>query len=191
MDQLWHGLQWLFGAGKEVREIDVLQVCFRALFIYLFGWLILRMGNNRFLGQETAFDVVLGFVLGSVLSRAINGTSPILLALAASAVLVGFHHFLAWVTFRSHRLGKVFKGSPQLLIQDGRILPEGVRRYRLSPGDLEEALRLHAHLTDTVKVQEARYERNGDISVIARKEGPRVVEVRVEQGVQTVRIEID
>jgi uncharacterized membrane protein YcaP (DUF421 family) len=191
MDQLWHGLEWLFGAGKGVQDIDVLQVCFRALFIYLFGWLILRMGNNRFLGQETAFDVILGFVLGSVLSRAINGTSPILLALAAAAVLVGFHHLLAWVTFRSRRLGKIFKGSPQLLIQDGRILPEGVRRYRLSPGDLEEVLRLHAHLTDPGKVQEARHERNGDISVITKKEEPRVLEVRVEAGVQTVRIEID
>jgi uncharacterized membrane protein YcaP (DUF421 family) len=190
MDQLWHGLQWLFGAGKEVRNIDVLQVCFRALFIYLFGWLILRLGNNRFLGQETAFDVVLGFVLGSVLSRAINGTSPILLALAAAAALVGFHHLLAWATFRSHRLGRIFKGQPQVVVLDGRLLPEGARRYRLSPGDLEEALRLHAHLTDPSQVQEARVERNGDLSVIARREGPRVVEVRVEQGVQTVRIEI-
>jgi uncharacterized membrane protein YcaP (DUF421 family) len=39
-------------------------------------------------------------------------------------------------------------------------------------------------------VQEARFERNGKISVIAKKESPRVVEVSVEPGVQTIRIEI-
>src|SRR5262249_25214515 len=161
--------------GKEVRNLDVLQVCFRALFIYLFGWAILRLGNNRFLGQETAFDVVLGFVLGSVLSRAINGTSPLLLALAASAALVGFHPLLAWATFRSRWLGKLFKGKPQVLILDGRILPEGVRKYFLSLGDLDEELRLNAHLSDPSRVQEARVERNGDISVIPKKEAPQVV----------------
>ncbi len=190
MDQLWHGLQWLLGAGQEAKDVNALQVCFRALLIYLFGWAILRIGDNRFLGRETAFDVVLGFVLGSVLSRAINGSSTVLMTAAASIVLVATHQLLAWVTFRNRRLGKLFKGSSHLLIQDGRVLEEGVRKFRLSPGDLEEALRLVAHVTDPGRVQEARFERNGDISVITRKEGPRVVEVRVEPGVQTVRIEI-
>jgi uncharacterized membrane protein YcaP (DUF421 family) len=191
MDQIWHGLQALLGAGQKASSVDALQVCFRALFIYLFGWAILRLGDNRFLGQETAFDVVLGFVLGSVLSRAINGSSTLLMAVTASVVLVAIHQFLAWATFRSRRLGKIFKGAPQLLIQDGRPLPEGIRRYHLSAGDLEEALRLTGHVTDPGQVQEARVERNGDISVIPRKEStPQVVEIRVEQGVQTVRIEI-
>jgi uncharacterized membrane protein YcaP (DUF421 family) len=190
MDQLWHGLQWLFGAGQQAKDVDILQVCFRALFIYLFGWAILRIRDNRFLSRETAFDVVLGFVLGSVLSRGINGSSTLLMTIAASVVLVATHQVLAWVTFRSHRLGKIFKGKPHLLIQDGKILPEEVRRYDLSPGDLEEVLRLNGRLTDSGRVQEARFERNGKISVIAKKEAPRVVEVSVEPGVQTIRIEI-
>jgi uncharacterized membrane protein YcaP (DUF421 family) len=189
MDQLWHGLQGLFGAGQEAKDVDTLQVCFRALFIYLFGWAILRIGGNRFLGQETAFDVVLGFVLGSTLSRAINGSSPIFLALAASVVLVGFHHLLAWATFKSRALGDIFKGRPRTLLRDGEILPEEMRRQRLSEGDLDEALRLNGRVEDRRKVKEARFERNGRVSVVQRAE-PKVVEVRVEDGVQTVRIEI-
>ncbi|MFL6237442.1 MAG: DUF421 domain-containing protein [Thermoanaerobaculia bacterium] len=190
MDQLWFGLQWLFGAGQEAKDVDAVQVCFRAVLIYFFGWAILRIGGNRFLGRETAFDVVLGFVLGSVLSRAINGSSTLLMATAASIVLVATHHLLAWATFRSRRLSEIFKGSPRLLIEDGRILPEGTSKYHLSPGDLEEALRLNAHLTDPRKVKEARFERNGKVSVVKKESEPRIVEVRVEAGVQTVRIEI-
>jgi len=39
-------------------------------------------------------------------------------------------------------------------------------------------------------VAEARLERNGDISVVRAERPPRVVEVRVADGVQTVRIEL-
>lgn len=189
MDQLWHGLQWLVGAGQEAKDIDALQVCCRALLIYFFGWAILRIGGNRFLGQETVFDVVLGFVLGSTLSRAINGSSPILLALVASTLLVGIHHLLAWATMKSQALGEFFKGRPRTLIRDGELLPEELRRRQLSEGDLDESLRLNGRLDDRRKVKEARLERNGKISVIKQRE-PRILEIRVEEGVQTVRIEI-
>ncbi len=190
MDQLWFGLQWLFGAGQEAKDVDALQVCFRAVLVYFFGWAILRICGNRFLGQETAFDVVLGFVLGSVLSRAINGSSTLLLALVASALLVGVHHLLTWITFKSQLLSEIFKGRPRTLLRDGEVLPEEMRRHQLSDGDLDETLRLNGRVDDPHKVKEARFERNGKISVVKKESEPRIIEVRVEAGVQTVRIEI-
>ncbi|HEY3570670.1 MAG TPA: YetF domain-containing protein [Thermoanaerobaculia bacterium] len=190
MDQLWFGLQWLFGAGQEAKDVDALQVCFRAVLVYFFGWAILRICGNRFLGQETAFDVVLGFVLGSVLSRAINGSSTLLLALVASALLVGVHHLLTWITFKSQLLSEIFKGRPRTLLRDGEVLPEEMRRHQLSDGDLDETLRLNGRVDDPLKVKEARFERNGKISVVKKESEPRIIEVRVEAGVQTVRIEI-
>ena len=183
-------LRWLFEPHEGPQAFTVLEMSLRALGIYLAGWAILRIGGNRFLGQETAFDIVLAFVLGSTLSRAINGTAPLAVTLAASAILVALHHLLAWITWRSRRLGAFFKGTPQVLIRDGETIPQGLRRYRISPGDLDEALRIHAHLDDPGEVKEARFERNGDISFVKKKGEPQVVEVRVQEGVQTVRIEI-
>lgn len=188
MDELFH---WLTEPHQGPQPFSALEMCLRAVGIYLAGWALLRIGGNRFLGRETAFDIVLGFVLGSTLSRAINGSAPLLLTLAASAVLIALHHLLAWVTWRSHGLGVFFKGKAQTLIRDGRIVHEVARKHRISKGDLEEALRLNGSLDDPDQVKEARFERNGDISVIKKeKEEPRVVEVRVQEGVQTVRIEI-
>jgi uncharacterized membrane protein YcaP (DUF421 family) len=189
MNQLWFELQWLFGAGQEAKDVDVLQVCFRAVLIYFFGWAILRIGGNRFLGQETAFDVVLGFVLGSELSRAINGSSTLLLAMVASALLVGVHYLLAWATVRYRRVSEIFSGKPTTLLRDGEVLREEMRRHQLSDADLDETLRLSGRVDDRRKVKEARIERNGKVSVV-KKEEPRIVEIRVEAGVQTVRIEI-
>lgn len=180
-----------FGIGEDPRSLDLIQLSLRAVAVYLAGWFILRVGGNRFLGRETAFDIVLAFVLGSTLSRAINGSGPLHWTILGCALLVALHHLLAWVTFRSHRLGVLLKGQPEPLVRDGRVLPDSLRKHRLSKGDLEEALRLHASVKELDQIEEARYERNGDISFVKkRQDEPRVVEVKVENGVQTVRIEI-
>ncbi len=37
---------------------------------------MVRSGDKRFFARKSAFDVILGFMLASVLSRAINGSAP-------------------------------------------------------------------------------------------------------------------
>jgi uncharacterized membrane protein YcaP (DUF421 family) len=190
MQELWEGIRWLVEPHAGPHSFSVAEMCLRAAGVYIAGWALLRIGGNRFLGQETAFDIILGFVLGSTLSRAINGSAPFLITLVTAALLVALHHVFAWVSWRSRPWGKILKGRPEMLIQDGRRLEEALRRYRISAGDLEEALRLNARLKDPTQVDEARFERNGSISVIEKKREPRVLEVRVQEGVQTVRIEM-
>ena len=192
MEELWEGVRWALGLGEEARHLDTLQMSLRALLVYLAGWAILRAGGNRFLGRETAFDIVLGFVLGSTLSRAINGSAPLFVTVISSALLVIIHQILAWLTWRSHRFGILMKGNPEPLIRNGAVVEDALRRHQISKGDLEEALRLNGRVTEPGQVQEARFERNGDISVIEKKESrePRVVEVDVREGVQRIRIEI-
>jgi uncharacterized membrane protein YcaP (DUF421 family) len=190
MEYLWDELQRALGIGIGPLDLNILQVCLRAVTIYLGGLLILRVGENRFLGKFTAFDIILGFILGGILSRAINGSAPVIPTLVATTLLVGLHFLLARTTFYSRRLGTLIKGDSELLVRDGQILWEGMRRKSLSRHELEQALRLHAHLDDLGRVQEARFERNGDISIVQKKQEPRVIEVSVRDGVQTVRIEL-
>lgn len=190
MDNLWEGLRWALGIGTDPKTYNILQVSLRAFVIYLGGLAILRIGENRFLGKFTAFDIILGFVLGSILSRAVNGSGPLIPSLVATALLVILHYLLAKTAFHTRRLGDLIKGRPEPLVRDGRILWEGMRRKSLSERDLEEALRLNAGLESCDQVKEARFERNGDVSVIKKKAEPKVVEISVRDGVQTVRIEI-
>jgi uncharacterized membrane protein YcaP (DUF421 family) len=183
-------LNWALGIGMDPKTFGILQVSLRAFIIYLGGLAILRIGENRFLGKFTAFDIILGFILGGILSRAINGSGPLFPTLIATILLVSLHFILAKTAFHSHRFGEVVKGTPELLVKDGEVIHEGMRRKSLSERDLEEALRLKASLENCDQVKEARFERNGDISIIKKKGEPKVVEISVRDGVQTVRIEI-
>lgn len=184
-------LQALLGIGLEVDEVNALQMALRTIVIYSASVALVRLGSSRFLSESTAFDVVIGIMLGSIMSRAINSSAPLVPTLAAGATLVAMHRLLAYISFHTDWFGNLVKGNPILLIENGEIRPEGVRRENLSRQDMNEALRLQGQVTDLQKVRLAYRERNGRISVITQPSEPRVVIVPVEEGVQTVRIELN
>ena len=190
MDSLFAGLEHAFGLHAEPKDFTIQQVILRAVVTYLVGLAILRLGRSRFLARESAFDVVLAFILGSVLSRAINGTSPFLLSIGASALLVGIHQLFAWLSYRSQRFERLIDGLPDPVVTEGRILESASRRHLLSEANIRATLRHKAQTDDLSRIAVARVEVNGEISFIPRHPPPRIVEIRVEDGVQVVRLEI-
>jgi uncharacterized membrane protein YcaP (DUF421 family) len=189
---LVHVLDGLLGIDTPAHALTVGQIAARAVLIYLAGFLMLRFGEHRFLGKNTAFDIILGFVFGSMLSRAINGAGPFFVTILAGAILLTLHWFFATASFYSDRLSELISGKPLPLIKDGEMQTDYLRKSRISGPMLRENLRVNGQLTDPEAVQEAYYEPSGDVSVIPKAQhgDVRVVEVQVEEGVQTVRIEV-
>ena len=162
----------------------------RAVLVYFAALMLVRVGAKRALGKNTALDVVIAVMLGSVVSRGIN-SDDVAPAMLGGAMLVFLHWLLSVVTFHSDRLGTLFKGSPRTLVQDGRIDWSAMRRSHISENDLLASLRAGAQLEDVEEVAIARLERSGDISAIERKQPARVIEIQVEAGVQTVRLVLE
>jgi uncharacterized membrane protein YcaP (DUF421 family) len=191
LQAVWDQLQMWLGLGRDVGDVGAGQMALRTILIYAFSLVIVRFGSKRFLSEATAFDVVVGIMLGSIMSRAINGSAPFFPTLLGGIVLVGLHWLLGVLAYHASWFGTLVKGNPVLLIKDGNIHQEGMRRAALSDQDLEQALRLRANQSDPAKIQLAHLERNGGISVIPRKHEPRIVDVSVQDGVQTVRIALE
>jgi uncharacterized membrane protein YcaP (DUF421 family) len=180
----------LLGLGRDVADVTVLQMALRTVVVYAVSLAIIRVGSRRFLSKASAFDMVVAIMLGSIMSRAINGSAPFLPTLGSGAVLVGIHWVLAALAYRIDWLGPVVKGSAIALVRDGTVDRDAMRRAGVSAHDLEQALRAQAKVTDPSRVRLAVLERDGTISVLPADDAPQVVEVSVAQGVQTVRVEI-
>jgi uncharacterized membrane protein YcaP (DUF421 family) len=187
---VWDQLQTWLGLGRDVGDVGAVQMALRTILIYAFSLVIVRLGSKRFLSDATAFDVVVGIMLGSIMSRAINGSAPFFPTLLGGVALVGMHWLLGVLAVHASWFGTLVKGSPVLLIKDGDIQRQGMLRAGLSKNDLEQALRLRSNQTDPAKIQLAYLERNGGISVLPGKHEPRIVDVSIADGVQTVRIEL-
>jgi uncharacterized membrane protein YcaP (DUF421 family) len=186
--EIQSGVSWWLGLDAD--QLNTRHMLLRALIVYIATIAMVRIGEKRFLGKSTAFDVILGIILGSVVSRAINSSPEFFPTLAAGFLLVALHWMFAAVAFRSDRLGTLVKGSTRILVKDGRIQWDEMRCSHISQDDLLGALRLNGGTQETGMVESAWLERNGDISVLKRERDPKVIEVKVESGVQTIRIEV-
>jgi len=158
-------LEFLLGGDTPQEPLGLHQVALRGVLVYLIGVIVVRIGKSRLVGRMTALDVLVGFILGSLLSRGITGSASLTGTAVASAAVIASHWLLTWLTCRSHRIGVLLKGDASLLVKDGQPLHDNLRAAHISENELKEALRLHG-LDDIRQVRAAYRERSGEISVI-------------------------
>jgi len=168
MNVFWNSFETLLGLGVEPRDLTFAQISLRGIIVFLATLAMIRLGHKRSLARKTSFDAVLLVILASVLSRAINGSSAFFATIGGGVVLVLLHRLFAYFAYHSHRFGILVKGSPDTIVRDGECDVAMMRRNHVSTHDLDEDMRLDAHLDDLSKVRIARVERSGDISFIKR-----------------------
>ena len=169
MNALQNFLLVVLGPDGKATELTVLNISFRGFFIFLAGLAMVRIGDRRSLAQKTAFDALFIVLLGSMLSRAINGTAPFFTTIAAGIALMIVHRAFAFGAFKSHWFGKLIKGRPITLVRNGEIDREKMKQALVSEHDLDEDLHLAARTEDVSTIQLARLERSGDISFIKKE----------------------
>lgn len=190
--ELWDGIHWVLGLGAEPKTLTFWQMALRAIVMYVAGLVIVRIaGDRRFGGKYNEFDIILSITFGSLLSRAINGSGPFWGTIGAGFVLVGMNRLFALISSRSRRFNQLISGDSPILIQDGEIQSHNLKKAHVSQTELISSLRNNAHLSDPSQVKTARLERSGQISVIPKAREPQAIEVKVAQGVQTVRIVLE
>jgi uncharacterized membrane protein YcaP (DUF421 family) len=169
MNALQNFFLTLLGPDGKATELTLLHISLRAFFIFVVGLAIVRIGDRRSLAEKTAFDAIFIVLIGSMLSRAINGTAPFFTTIAAGIVLMVIHRACAFGACKSHAFGKLIKGRDVTLVREGKIDRAQMRRSLVSEHDFEEDLRLDAKTEDISIIQVARLERSGDISFIKKE----------------------
>lgn len=166
-DLLMEARGWL---GLDEDELEARHMALRAVVVFIFSIVVVRLGKKRFIGENTAFDLILGVLLGSTISRAITGQSPFFPTLTAVVVILALHWFISQLAVRWEGFGTLVKGRSRVLVSDGKVDWSEMKSGNISENDLREALRLKARISDWNKVKEARLERNGEISVILQSD---------------------
>ena len=140
----------------------------RALIIYLFLLVVLRLTGKRQVGQLAPFDFVLLLVLSNAVQNAMNAgdntvTAGFILVLTLIVLNVGIAN-LAW---RSRRLEALLEGKPRVLIHNGRLQVRLLAREKITRHELMAALR-DAGIPKIEDVGVAVLETTGHISVQPR-----------------------
>jgi uncharacterized membrane protein YcaP (DUF421 family) len=161
----WAQVNELLGLDRQAQDLRFNQIALRAFFMFFAVLTMLRVSDKRFLAQRNALDTLLGFLLASMLARAINGSERFFETIGGGFVVVFLHRILARAAARSHRFGRWLKGEPEVLVERGEMNRAAMARHNISEHDLGEDLRLRTGSDDVGQVERAQLERNGEISV--------------------------
>ena len=159
----------LLGLGQEPKELNLLQMSVRGFVVFVVTLVIVRVANKRFLSSMSAFDAILGFILASVLARAINGSASFFPTLGVGFVLVLVHRLFGLIAFHSKKFEDLIKGHTNVLIRDGKADTKVMRGHNITEADLLEEMRLHGNVEARERVATATLERSGEISIVPKE----------------------
>lgn len=149
--------------------VPLWELVLRAVAVYAFLLLMLRLTGKRQVGQLAPFDFVLLLILSNAVQNSMNaGDNSLVGGLVSAATLVALNYFTGLATFRSRRIEKIVDGEPELLIHEGRLFQKALRRAQISEHELYAALRQNG-CTTPESVALAMLETNGVISVVPRR----------------------
>ena len=138
----------------------------RAVVVYLFLLVLLRLTGKRQVGQLAPFDLVLLLVLSNAVQNSMNGgDNSITGGLIVASTLVGLNSCVSWLTYSSKTLEAIIEGRPVILVHDGRIDHEALRQVKMTTHELEASLRA-AGFAGPAEVRFAVLENTGKVSVI-------------------------
>jgi uncharacterized membrane protein YcaP (DUF421 family) len=141
----------------------------RAVIVYAFLLVILRLTGKRQVGQLAPFDLVLLLVLSNAVQNAMNGgDNSITGGMILTCTLVAIHWVVAWVTYHNKSIEALIEGRPVLLIHNGHVDKRAVRRVQMTMHELEAALRAEGCMCAS-DVRFAVLENSGRISVVKRE----------------------
>jgi uncharacterized membrane protein YcaP (DUF421 family) len=170
IESIWDQFVWAIGARQEFENISVAQLAFRTAVVYLIALVLIRFAKRRFMGGYSAFDILIGFVVGSVLARAATGGIGIVTMVIVVGVLIAIHWLLATVSFYWSGFDDAIENTKRDLIVDGVLQEDAMRKSKLTRSDLDQALRDEGHVERIEDVKLACLERDGSITVIPKDE---------------------
>ena len=140
----------------------------RALLVYGFLLLVLRLTGKRQVGQLSPFDLVLLLVLSNAVQNSMNGgDNTVSSGFVLVLTLVGVNGLVSWLTFRSKKMELLVEGRPCILVHDGMVVETAVTREQISRHELMAAIR-QVGITEIAEVRVAILESNGRINVIRK-----------------------
>jgi uncharacterized membrane protein YcaP (DUF421 family) len=145
-----------------------MDLAIRAVILYAFVLLLMRVTGRREISSLSASDLVLLIVLGDAIQQGLTqddySVTGAVIVVATIAILQLATSYLG---FRFKRFRNIVEGVPVLLIDDGKVLDENLRRQRLTRDDLAEEMRLD-QIPSFDHVRWAIFETNGKFSFITK-----------------------
>ena len=145
-----------------------MDLVLRTIFVFVLILVVTRAVGRRELSSMEPIDLILLVVIGDLVQsgvtqsdNSLTGTTVVIVTMALLVVVT------AWLGFRFQRLRPILEGEPIILVADGRVLEDNLRRQRMTVEELGAEAR-QAQIGSLEDVRYAVLESNGKVSFLTR-----------------------
>ena len=140
----------------------------RAIIIYIFVLLVMRLMGKREIGQLQPFELAISIMIADLASIPMSDIgTPILNGLIPILGLLVMHLLISVFNMKSLKFREVICGKPSILIYRGKIDEKILKKERFTINELEERLRSN-NIFNIGDVEYAILETSGQITVIQK-----------------------
>lgn len=143
----------------------------RGIVIYIFLLIIFRITGKRALYEATVFDFVLLLIIAETTQQALLGedfsvTGGLLLVIT----LISLDVLMSLLKQKFRPFEKMVDGGPLILLDNGKLLHERMRKERVDEADILESARELKSLMRLDQIKYAILEKDGRITIIPQDE---------------------
>ncbi len=148
--------------------MEYFYLILRVLFVFLLTMLIIRILGKREIGELSIFDLVVLLMIADLGSIGIDEAEKFLLSILCLLILLILQKLFSYLTIKFSKLRNVLEGKPRIIIYNGLIDLNAMRKEKYTIDDLLTQIR-DKKIMDVSEVRLAVLETNGTLSVF-RKE---------------------
>ena len=161
---LWHHIIY--------PDISILEKIIRPVLVYFFLIAGLRLAGKRELAQLNAFDLVVLLTLSNTVQNAIIGNdNSVTGGIIGATTLLLVNYFVVRFLYSHETLDRMIEGEPEVLIENGCLRAECLKKELITLSELEEAAHKQGFASLDL-IDRAMLEPGGSISFIAKQPPP-------------------
>jgi uncharacterized membrane protein YcaP (DUF421 family) len=171
----------------------LLEIVFRTLVMYVYGFILVRLIGKRAMREFTPFEYIIIIAMGSSMGDPMFMPDiPLLHCMVVLTVILGLNRIMHSITSKSGKTEDRLKGFTDWIICEGRIDLDVIRREDFTLKELRSQVRLKG-IKNLGEVRFGFVEPNGDISIfkfsdfdMERPKGLNILAEVLERGEQAL-----
>jgi uncharacterized membrane protein YcaP (DUF421 family) len=161
----------MHGIWKDmfVLGLPILEKILRPVIVYIFLIVGLRLSGKRELAQLNPFDLVVLLTLSNTVQNAIIGDdNSVTGGIIGATSLLAINYLVVRFLYDHHKIHQLVEGRADVLIEDGKVHAEKLKREFISKEELAAAARKQGFETLS-EVRQCILEPGGTLTFIAKK----------------------
>lgn len=147
-----------------------LEIAVRSFVTFVGIFFVIKLLGKKQLSEMSFFEYIVGITIGAIAgSLSLNRNIPIMYGVVSLSIWIFIPFLLDYLSLKSKRIRDFVEGKETIVVKDGKILEDNLKKEHYSIENLLNQLR-KKEIFRVADVEFAVLETDGDLSVLLKKD---------------------